>query len=85
MDTNTNSCLRSQVERLGATSADIARALGVDPSTISNKLNGRRRWAIEEVKVVLAFLRKRDPSLTYEAILGVAQDAPSTPATSQAA
>jgi transcriptional regulator with XRE-family HTH domain len=58
--------IREALDRIGLTQGDLASAMGVDPSTISNKLAGRRSWSREEINAALAFLRKFEPGLSYE-------------------
>lgn len=64
--------LRSLLERHGIKASDLAAHLGVDPSTISHKLAGRRGWSAEEAVAVVAFLRDRGLRPSYADLFGAA-------------
>ena len=62
---------RSGLIRLLASSAitkvEIARALELDPSTVSRKLSGKRSLKLEEVQALLADLSRRlERPVSYE-------------------
>jgi len=62
---------RSGLIRLLASSAitkvEIARALELDPSTVSRKLSGKRSLKLEEVQALLAYLSRRlERPVSYE-------------------
>jgi transcriptional regulator with XRE-family HTH domain len=70
----------SRLERLltdGAISkAEVARALCLDPSTVSRKLSGKRSLKLQEIQVLLRFLSGRlARPVSYEELF--APDAPS--------
>ncbi|MCL4839019.1 MAG: hypothetical protein KJ058_13745 [Thermoanaerobaculia bacterium] len=64
-----------ELTRVGATQADLARHLGVNRSTVHNKLSGRRRWVVADVNRVMAFLRERGSEATYEQLFAPEQNA----------
>jgi transcriptional regulator with XRE-family HTH domain len=69
----------SRLERLltdGAISkAEVARALRLDPSTVSRKLSGKRSLKLHEIQVLLRFLSGRlARTVSYEELF--APDAP---------
>jgi len=51
----------------GFTQTEVAGWFGVEPSTISRKLNGSRRWTEDEIKVLLTRASKRlGRAITFE-------------------
>lgn len=46
--------------------AELAAAMGVDPSTLSKKLAGARSWKQEDINRALEFFRSRGHAVTYE-------------------
>lgn len=54
------------LKALGLNQSDLARHLGVQPSTVSMKVKGERPWKRGEIDSVLALARQHDPSVTYE-------------------
>lgn len=58
--------IQEALERAAATQAELANHLEVDPSTLSNKLTGRRRWTADDCSAVLAFFRARGQEVTFE-------------------
>ena len=62
--------IQDALERAGVTQAELANHLDVDPSTLSNKLTGRRRWTAGDCGAVLAFLRGRGQEVTFEQLFG---------------
>lgn len=65
----------SRIERLlasGAISkAEIARALRLDPSTVSRKLSGKRSLKLQEIQGLLRFLSRRlARPVSYEELFG---------------
>ncbi|MET0554206.1 MAG: hypothetical protein ABW221_14285 [Vicinamibacteria bacterium] len=68
----------SRLERLLAAGdisrAEIARALRLDPSTISRKLSGQRSLKLHEIQTLLGFLSKRlARPVYYEELFAPAQ------------
>jgi hypothetical protein len=64
--------IQSKLEALGQTQGELARFMNLDPSTLSNKLTGRRRWTQDEINSCLAFFRQYEPQLPYEALFAEA-------------
>lgn len=69
----------SRLERLLAkgdiSKAEIARALSLDPSTVSRKLSGKRSLKLQEIQMLLRFLSGRlARPVSYEELF--APDAP---------
>jgi transcriptional regulator with XRE-family HTH domain len=69
--------LRALLKRAGVKHADLATELGIDPSTLSLKLSGKRPFRVEEVTAIRDLLnrpenfrrlRRRRP-LTLEDVL----------------
>lgn len=50
---------------LDISQASVARRLGISPSLMCHKANGRVRFEAHEAGVVLAMCRKKDPTLEY--------------------
>ncbi|HNU81834.1 MAG TPA: helix-turn-helix transcriptional regulator [Thermoanaerobaculia bacterium] len=67
--------VRQTLKRLNVKQADLARALSLSQSTVSQKLSGSRRWRKDEIDAVLALLRERQPDLTYEQLFESAEAA----------
>jgi|GEM_PF-1049129 len=65
--------VRQTLKRLNVKQADLARALALSQSTVSQKLSGSRRWRKDEIDAVLALLRERQPDLTYEQLFESAE------------
>jgi|CXWL01.1.fsa_nt_gi transcriptional regulator with XRE-family HTH domain len=65
--------LADVLARCGITQSDVALALGVDNSTISHKLAGRRRWSQPEVTVLLALIRRKDPMVGYDDLFAASE------------
>jgi transcriptional regulator with XRE-family HTH domain len=63
--------LKDFTERKGIRQVEIAEVLGLDQSTVSLKLAGRRPWFVQEVAALLAFLRhKTGEDVTFEQLFG---------------
>ena len=62
--------VQAALDRAGLPQVELATFMGVDPSTLSNKLTGRRRWTQSEINTALDFFRQHDPSITYEQLFG---------------
>jgi hypothetical protein len=59
------------LEDANRTQADLARFMGVDPSTINHKLSGKRGWDVEDVNLVLGFFRSIGfKRVTFERLFG---------------
>lgn len=58
------------LKALGLNQSDLARHLGLQPSAISMKVRGDRPWKRDEIDSVLALVRDRDSSVTYERLFG---------------
>lgn len=43
----------------GLTQAEIAAGMGLDPSTVSNKVAGRRRWSVADLQALRGLLSER--------------------------
>ena len=67
--------VRQTLKRLNVKQADLARALSLSQSTVSQKLSGSRRWRKDEIDAVLALLRERQLDLTYEQLFESAEAA----------
>lgn len=56
--------------------AEIARALDLDPSTVSRKLSGKRTMKLDEVQALLRFLSRRlERPVSYEELFTSEGDA----------
>lgn len=55
--------LRTKIEEVCGTSEKFAEQMGVTPSSISQKMHGKRRWAWDEIMKASAIL-KLDPTET---------------------
>lgn len=56
--------------------AEIARALDLDPSTVSRKLSGKRTIKLGEVQAILRFLSRRlERTVSYEELFTSEGDA----------
>jgi len=75
--------LKQALDRNGIKTSELAARLGVDPSTISHKLAGRRGWSAEEAVAVVAFLRERGLRPSYADLFGA--EAPPEAASLEAA
>lgn len=66
--------IREALEKAGATQAELAEFLEVDPSTLSNKLDGRRRWTQSDINQVLAFFASKKARVRYEQLFGAERE-----------
>lgn len=64
--------VEATLERLGLKQSELARHMGVDPSTLSKKLSGDRGWSQADINSCLAFFREHDPELQYEQLFAAA-------------
>lgn len=58
--------VEAALERLGLKQSELARHMGVDPSTLSKKLSGDRGWSQADINSCLVFFRAHDPALQYD-------------------
>lgn len=58
--------VEANLDRLGLKQSELARHMGVDPSTLSKKLSGDRGWSQADINSCLAFFRAHEPGVTYE-------------------
>lgn len=65
----TVTALRVEMERLGVSQADVARALGLTLGTVSNWVNGHRNPTLGNLQRVVDILRKRDPEVSIDKLL----------------
>ncbi len=50
---------------------DLAKEMGISAATLSNKLNGHKKWWLHEAKQVVDILNKRgDRTYTIEELFG---------------
>ncbi|MEO8277410.1 MAG: hypothetical protein ABI639_14445 [Thermoanaerobaculia bacterium] len=64
--------IQVKLDALDQAQGELARFMGLDPSTLSNKLTGRRRWTQDEINLALSFFRQFEPELPYEALFAEA-------------
>lgn len=65
--------VEAHLDRLGLKQSELARHMGVDPSTLSKKLSGDRGWSQADINSSIAFLRAYDPAITYEQLFAPAE------------
>lgn len=58
--------LNAALTRLGVTQGQLAEVLGLSQPAVHRKLHGLREFTRAEINATLAFLRERDPEITYE-------------------
>jgi len=69
--------IESFLDHVGQSKTDLAKALGLDPSTVSRKISGDRPWKQMEIQGLIAFLSERlSRPVTYEELFGTT---PTTP------
>ena len=68
---NTTS-IKAALDRFGISQADLARCLGVDPSSISHRMRrGWPDWKVSEATSLLDLInREHDPEFTLEDLVG---------------
>jgi len=69
------------LDAAGVSQTEIAKALNLDPSSISRKVSGDRTWKLPEVQALLGWLAARlARPVTYEELFGSPAEAATTDA-----
>ncbi len=58
--------IKEAMKQAGATQREVGVALGIDTSTVCRKVNGLRRWTVDDANRLLQFLRERGSKASYE-------------------
>jgi len=58
--------IRAELARDGLHLEDLARELGISTTTLSYKLNGKKRWWLHEAKQIVDFLNSRGRNYTID-------------------
>lgn len=62
-----------ELERLGMSRADLARAIGHERAWVTRKLNGSRRWSVDDLDVIARGLGLWPVELLLDTVGGQAE------------
>lgn len=62
--------IRAALDRAGIRQRDLTKLLRLSRSSMSRKFSGERGWSVRDIQTLLWLLRKKDPTITYESLLG---------------